>query len=786
MMNEPSLYDVLSRVVTGRRVVKAALIVLGAWLAYDSGANALLPGATPTLTTWVDLGLGLVLVLLGLLLADRGARWAALQQWATAEDGGRKTEDGQPAVTRLPSSVATAATAPTVNLRRFAPLGGLALAILAQFQLAALPDQWLTGLGLWAVAGALFVWGLWPDDVARRNGVVAPASLQVRGHGIVIVTGLVLGVASFLTAGGHQYTPAVVLPWLLSVVLVAVGWMGLTPGQVMAWVQARWSQLAAIDVRQSRLSLSTTVLAVLMTLTVGTFLRFYELNDIPREMTSDHIEKLFDVNDVLTGLSPIFFERNTGREPLQFYYTAALMRLFDIPLSHLALKIGTALAGSATLIFVFLLARELAGTEIGLWAMLLSAIARWPIALSRAGLRYPFAPLFLAAALFFFVRGLRSGRRSDFLWAGLFTGIGLHGYTSFRVEPMLLIVLAVLWLLLLWRLQDEEDRLAFMRNLVAMGSLVLVCVLPMMRYMVDNPQMFWYRVLSRVSNTEQALPGSPVELLAENLRRVFLMFNYTGDAVWTVNVSGSIALSPFLAALFGLGFLYMVVRAIQRDKVAVCLLAGWVLLLLPSGLSLAFPGENPSLARAGISFPIVMIIAAWPLLLVRKTLSGAISGRLGRALAAVALTGGLGVLAQRELNDYYVVFAQQYAQSATNPAEVGAVVRAYVAGGVRPENVWLKGYPFWLDTRSVSLESFDTIGWNNAMLEVPELARAGTEPTAKLFIVHIYDRESIAELRRLYPEGRLILHASPTPGKEFLTYFVPGLDDFDESLLPVP
>ena len=54
----------------------------------------------------------------------------------------------------------------------------------------------------------------------------------------------------------------------------------------------------------------------------GAYFRYAQLDAIPPEMTSDHVEKLLDVNDVLQGKYRVYFERNTGREPLQFYLAA--------------------------------------------------------------------------------------------------------------------------------------------------------------------------------------------------------------------------------------------------------------------------------------------------------------------------------------------------------------------------------------------------------------------------------------------------------------------------------
>jgi hypothetical protein len=64
-----------------------------------------------------------------------------------------------------------------------------------------------------------------------------------------------------------------------------------------------------------------TLLAALL---LVIFFRFYWLDRVPGEMFSDHAEKLIDVSDVLNGQAHVFFPRNTGREAIQMYLTAAV------------------------------------------------------------------------------------------------------------------------------------------------------------------------------------------------------------------------------------------------------------------------------------------------------------------------------------------------------------------------------------------------------------------------------------------------------------------------------
>jgi hypothetical protein len=66
---------------------------------------------------------------------------------------------------------------------------------------------------------------------------------------------------------------------------------------------------------------------------------------------------------------------------------------------------------------------------VGLLAFVLMGIGYWPNVISRVGLRFPLYPLFAAPTLFFLIRGLGTRNRNDFIFAGLFLGLGLHGST---------------------------------------------------------------------------------------------------------------------------------------------------------------------------------------------------------------------------------------------------------------------------------------------------------------------------------------------------------------------
>ncbi|MGB8982132.1 MAG: glycosyltransferase family 39 protein [Anaerolineales bacterium] len=175
------------------------------------------------------------------------------------------------------------------------------------------------------------------------------------------------------------------------------------------------------------------------------FFRFYQTASVPPEPFSDHAEKILDVYEVSQGQTSIFFQRNTGREGFQMYWTLLIAKVFGTGFSFMSLKLGTAILGFLTLPFIYLLGKEVGGARVGLIAFILAGIGYWPNVISRVGLRFPLYPLFAAPVLLYLLRGLRTRNRNDFLLAGLFLGIGLHGYSPIRIVPFVVVAAFLLY-----------------------------------------------------------------------------------------------------------------------------------------------------------------------------------------------------------------------------------------------------------------------------------------------------------------------------------------------------
>ncbi|MPZ14265.1 MAG: hypothetical protein GEU73_07545 [Chloroflexi bacterium] len=718
--------------------------------------------------------------------------------------------------------------------------GAIGVAICAQAVLAGSPYA-VDGVLLYALALLLFRAGL-PSGKAGSNESAntsadrvgesvgahpqhaRPLALFLLKEGLSrlrpwaalrIPTVLLLAGGAWVAFGGNQFTLVNVALWLSSLALFLADCWELPVGSASGFV------LAAVGRTRSVLRIrrpdgpgrhdwvrrrpvpcgSPTALLIALIVLAGALFRFSELDRIPAEMTSDHAEKLLDVWDVLHGDRPIFFVRNTGREAFHFYLAAATVAVLQLPVDHLALKVGTSAFGVFALPWMYLLGKELYNRQVGLMAAALMAVSFWHVAIVRVGLRFPFAPAFAAPVLYFLVRAFKYNRRNDWLLCGLFTGLALHTYTPTRVLPLLLAGLVGLKLLLDWwtvrkgRAEPGDGDQPALRETSAMnprfwlnaflgGAAALLVFLPLGRFMVDHPQEFWFRALSRATDAERDLPANWVMTFLDNVKNALLMFNYRGDVVSVNTVPGSPTLDTVSGALFVLGAAYILWRLIRYgDRASIYLLTAVFVLLLPSTTSIAFPDENPSVVRAGGVIPVVFIIAAWPAVLWAARVRALFAHwpRLARWGAPVAvLPLGLLLLAAGILSYdwYFVRYDAQYREATWNTREMGSVVRAFVGTGGDLQNVYHVPYPHWADTRNIGIKAGSPT-WNNALpLDTPagreRLRELPRDPASKLFLVSPRDEDALRLLDDTFPDGQRRRYASSVDGKDFWVFLAPS------------
>ncbi|MGB9880559.1 MAG: glycosyltransferase family 39 protein, partial [Anaerolineae bacterium] len=511
-------------------------------------------------------------------------------------------------------------------------------------------------------------------------------------------------------------------------------------------------------------------LALLGIFLLALFFRVYRIDAIPTDPESDHVEASKDVWDILQGQYRIFFPRNTGREPTQFYLTAALSRIFGY--GFVTLKLTMALVGVLNVIPMYFLGKELLDRRFGLLAAFFVAISYWHVIISRIGLRIVLAPLWTSATLYFLLRAFRTRQRNDFLLTGMCLGLGLYGYYAFRIVPLLIVVLCALKVAI-----DREPGFQlgrFAQHFILLVVTSALVFLPMLRYMYDDPKMYWYRALTRTTSLEVSTPRDNVKVFADNVKRAFLMFNWMGDDAWPESVPLRPALDYVSGGLFVLGAAYVLyLLFFKRKPLAVYLIVSMFILLLPSTLAIAFPIENPSNLRASAVIPVMILLVAFPLYLIGKRVVQLMRGSMGTLLVMVLVALVLWQATRLNFQTYFVDYREHYRRSAWNATDMARVIRSFgdIYGGI--QNAYLICTPYWIDGWTISLVLGD-ITWANFIFQPSDMEPHLAEPRNRLYIYNPVNAEAERWLLEHYPNGQLMRFEAFSPDKNFMIYFAPA------------
>ena len=663
------------------------------------------------------------------------------------------------------------------------------LAFIAQYLLARGRDgPWQFAVLLYLAAAIVVGCSAWRDaelpEAAPSEGVLPIIVPEVRWK--LLALSALLGLITWLGSGDNHISFIGRVAWLTSLVLCCSAfWRGSISYQ---------AKLKTIldTMRKPRFSIpiSRIGLLILGLLLFAASVRFGQLDAAPPEMTSDHVEKLLDINNIINGDRPVFMTNNGGRESMEFYLAAVVIENFGADLSHNTLKLLMAVAGFITIPLVYLLAREITDNNYaGLLAALTLAIGWWPNSISRNGLRFPLAPLFTTLAIWLVIRGLKRSNFNTILLAGLALGIGLYGYTPIRTVPIVLaLAIGLHWL------HKRHAGAKLLHGIVLFLIVILVMLLafvPMLRMAVDLPDLFWSRTLTRMTSAEISLQASFPVLFLRNFWNSVRMFSWTSDAAWLVSPPGQPALDWITASVFHLGLAIVAIRYYRhRNWLDLLLLLSLPVLLLPSMLALAFPVENPSLHRSSAALPVVFTFAGISLHYLLRRFRLLIERAQGGARLATPVTLGLLLfimapsygINNRILFEEYV---QNYSGSSENASEIGAVIRDFSSSIGDWDTAYVKAYPHWVDVRAVGIYA-GRLGWDQVYLDLESMAVPLESPSAKLIVVHPSDEEAIQLLPEVYPEGVFDYFKSDRPNHDFLLFHVPSSQDVlapDESLL---
>ncbi|MBI4836811.1 MAG: hypothetical protein HY813_00170 [Candidatus Portnoybacteria bacterium] len=235
---------------------------------------------------------------------------------------------------------------------------------------------------------------------------------------------------------------------------------------------------------------------------------------------------------------------------------------------------------------------NLDGAKVALLSTFFLAISFWHIIFSRIGFRAIMVPFFLVWGFYFLFLGLRTTRMTQiehsndqnesqktsrfvlhalyFILAGLLFGLGFHTYISYRIVPLVWMIILLIEIYNYWpRFKSLiSDRLSLTTLIKKVyikdgwwywdiGFLaIIIAALPIVFYFYHNPQDF----MGRSTQVSVFTSGNPIKQLFINIAQTLGLFNFRGDCNWRHNY----ACQPELFWPVGILFLIGVVISIKR------------------------------------------------------------------------------------------------------------------------------------------------------------------------------------------------------------------------------
>ncbi|MEA1926287.1 MAG: glycosyltransferase family 39 protein [Patescibacteria group bacterium] len=290
----------------------------------------------------------------------------------------------------------------------------------------------------------------------------------------------------------------------------------------------------------------TAVISLLFVL--GALFRIWQLQIIPPGLQYDEAYNGIDaLHSSQTGTYHLFYPDNNGREGLYINAVSIFLEIFGV--NNLGIRFASALFGTLTLVGFFFLARELRLSWLAsIMGTFMLSFSFWHLNFSRLAYRGIMVPLFLVWIFFFFYRGLRTKKYWYFAASGLLTGLGFHSYISFRVVPLIFLVILAFLIIL----NAKFFKHYWKKALVFMVS-ASIAALPLFIYFYNHPGDFTGR--SGAVSVLNAPDMSFAQAFSKSLVYHFGAFFVHGDPNQRHNHNAFPLLPAAWAILFALGFI---------------------------------------------------------------------------------------------------------------------------------------------------------------------------------------------------------------------------------------
>lgn len=297
--------------------------------------------------------------------------------------------------------------------------------------------------------------------------------------------------------------------------------------------------------------------------------------------------------------NPLFIDVYGVETSAIYQWSLSLIAHQDHPPTPRRMRLPAAVAGTLSVIALFLLARTLGGAPVALMAAFFMAISPWSILFSRWALQGSFIPLMIAAG----IGGLILAKRRHSAWLLLSAvGFALAFYTYSGARPFVL-AFVVVASALHWRMAlDRSSRLWVVGAII----LFIFMITPTLLAMFAPGGTARFQRIS-VFSADRSFVESLTVMVRNYLLHYspsFLFLHGDPQPRHSVTSFGVLYHIEFLFALIGLIALFLK-RLPER-----WLLLAW-LILFPVGAMLTDPREMPHALRSIVALPLPQLLAGY-------------------------------------------------------------------------------------------------------------------------------------------------------------------------------
>ena len=413
----------------------------------------------------------------------------------------------------------------------------------------------------------------------------------------------------------------------------------------------RWRFPALSSIGQSLREHKWEIATVLGLFTLALFLRIYKLEQIPYPMLKDEAWVGREAQYILNGNFSNLFQPGWQVDPLLNSAPMALsISIFGNTI--FGIRLAPVLMGALTVVLLYLLTRSMFDELTAFLAALCLAAIPPHIHFSRMGVSNITVAFWACFVFWLTYRAIQKGRMTDYLWAGLVTGLPLYSYLGSRLMS------AIGAAMILFSILTQRGYLrAQWKNLLAYGVILSITVAPTLYISYMHPETFIARFHSDNIFSNHWLISEPVNswrsmaaALLDQFYRSTMVF--VSHPAWGgFYNSPKPFLLPVAAVLlvFGVGYSAVRLRELRYTLVQVWF---WSIVIIGSTIFAIAPNAE----RMVGGLPAAALLSAIGLARIIELLK---LMKLASPRALNGLAAGVMILASLQNGFYYLVEYQQ-------------------------------------------------------------------------------------------------------------------------------